>query len=214
MRNRLALISVLFLIHLSPAIAAAKPNVVLVFMDNFAYGELGSYGGGAVRGAPTPRLDRLASEGLRLTNFNVEAQCVPSRAALMTGRYAVRSGNAKVPLDRHAPYGPTQWEYTMAIPGTKCHVLNVECAPASYPVRLRLLRPGIEDRRLLMTKLKTYKTSLGTITFCKHCGFQFRVINYAPQYQKEGYCTKDCMDMDEKGDTNEAISRLVATNSD
>ena len=83
-------------------------------MDNFAYGELGSYGGGAVRGAPTPRLDRLASEGLRLTNFNVEAQCVPSRAALMTGRYAVRSGNAKVPFDRHAPYGPTQWEYTMA----------------------------------------------------------------------------------------------------
>ena len=107
MHTRLSLLIVLGLIYLSPAYAADKPNVVLVFMDNFAYGELGSYGGGAVRGAPTPRLDRLAAEGLRPTNFNVESQCVPSRAALMTGRYAVRSGNAKVPFDRHAPDDPT-----------------------------------------------------------------------------------------------------------
>ena len=43
-------------------------------------------------------MDALASEGLRLTNFNVEVQCTPSRSALMTGRYAVRSGNGTVPL--------------------------------------------------------------------------------------------------------------------
>ena len=56
-----------------------RPNIVLVLMDNLGYGELGVYGGGVLRGAPTPRIDALADEGLRLQNFNVEAQCTPSR---------------------------------------------------------------------------------------------------------------------------------------
>ena len=51
--------------------SASKPNVVLVLMDNLGWGELGVYGGGVLRGAPTPRIDKLASEGLRLLNFNV-----------------------------------------------------------------------------------------------------------------------------------------------
>jgi arylsulfatase len=82
-------------------------------MDNLGWGELGVYGGGIIRGAPTPRLDRLASEGFRALNFNVEAQCTPSRAALMTGRYAVRTGNGTVPLFTPI-YGLTQWEVTLA----------------------------------------------------------------------------------------------------
>jgi arylsulfatase len=90
-----------------------KPNVVLVFMDNFGWGEPGFNGGGIVRGAPTPRLDTLAGEGLRLTNFNVEVQCTPSRSALMTGRYGIRSGNGTVPLGEGV-YGLVQWEVTMA----------------------------------------------------------------------------------------------------
>ena len=81
-------------------------------MDNFGYGELGVYGGGITRGAPTPRIDSLAAEGIRLTNFNVEVQCTPSRAALMTGRYAIRSGNGSVPITT-GMYGLTQWEITM-----------------------------------------------------------------------------------------------------
>ena len=92
---------------------ARQPNIVLVFMDNFGYGELGCYGGGITRGAATPRIDTLATEGLRLTNFNVEAQCTPSRAAIMTGRYAFRSGCGSVPLT-DGLYGLTQWEVTMA----------------------------------------------------------------------------------------------------
>ena len=64
--------------------ASAKPNIVFVLADNLGYGELGVYGGGELRGAPTPRIDALAAEGLRLTNFNVEAQCTPSRSAIMT----------------------------------------------------------------------------------------------------------------------------------
>lgn len=64
------------------------------------YGEVGVYGGGILRGAPTPRIDKPASEGLRLLNFNVEAQCTPRRAALVIGRYAIRTGNASPPRPR------------------------------------------------------------------------------------------------------------------
>ena len=95
------------------AAAQDKPNIVLVFLDNFGWGEPGFNGGGIVRGAETPRMDQVAAEGLRLTNFNVEAQCTPSRSAIMTGRYAIRSGNGVVPLGSGV-YGLVQWEYTMA----------------------------------------------------------------------------------------------------
>jgi arylsulfatase len=75
----------------------SKPNIVVWLMDNLGYGELGIYGGGILRGAPTPIIDKLASEGMRLLNFNVEAQCTPSRSALMTGRFPIRSGTYQVP---------------------------------------------------------------------------------------------------------------------
>ncbi len=103
------------LVSLAQAVSAQAPppNIVLVFLDNFGWGEPGFNGGGIIRGAATPRLDHLASEGLRLTNFNVEAQCTPSRSAIMTGRYAVRSGNAIAPL-AGGIYGLVQWEVTMA----------------------------------------------------------------------------------------------------
>jgi arylsulfatase A-like enzyme len=69
-----------------------NPNVVFILADNVGYGDLGSYGGGELRGAPTPRLDELAQEGLRYTQFLVEPACTPSRAALMTGQYSIRNG--------------------------------------------------------------------------------------------------------------------------
>ena len=109
----ICLIGLLLLGFSSQAVAANKPNIVLVFMDNFGWGEVGAYGGGILRGAPTPRIDSLAEEGLKLLNFNVESQCVPSRSAIMTGRYAIRSGTSKVPLSSGL-YGITQWEYTIA----------------------------------------------------------------------------------------------------
>jgi arylsulfatase A-like enzyme len=90
-----------------------KPNIVFMLMDNLGYGELGVYGGGVLRGAPTPRIDTLASEGMRLTNFNVEAQCTPSRSALMTGRFAIRSGTYEVPIGGPLD-GLTEWEVTIA----------------------------------------------------------------------------------------------------
>jgi arylsulfatase len=115
MLNRLRLlILLLFLLCISQSVyAQQKPNVLLIFLDNFGWGEPGFNGGGIIRGAATPSLDQLASEGLRLTNFNVEVQCTPSRSAIMTGRYAVRSGNGTVPLGEGV-YGLVQWEVTMA----------------------------------------------------------------------------------------------------
>ena len=72
--------------------ADKKPNVVFILADNVGYGDLGSYGGGELRGAPTPRLDQLARGGLRLTQFMVEPACTPSRSALMTAQYSIRNG--------------------------------------------------------------------------------------------------------------------------
>jgi arylsulfatase len=69
-----------------------SPNIVLILADNLGWGELGCYGGGALRGAPTPHIDRLASQGLLLHNFNVESDCVPTRSALMSGRHPIRTG--------------------------------------------------------------------------------------------------------------------------
>jgi arylsulfatase A-like enzyme len=84
---------------------AARPNVVLMFADNVGWGEIGAYG--SVRGVPTPNIDSIAAQGMRLDNFNVEFSCTVSRTALMTGRYAVRAGAAQ-------PTGITLWETTIA----------------------------------------------------------------------------------------------------
>lgn len=93
--------------------AAKQPNILFILADNLGYGEPGVYGGGALRGAATPRIDRLASEGLRLTNMNMEPQCTPSRSSMLTGRHAIRSGTYAVPVGGVAE-GLTQWEVTLA----------------------------------------------------------------------------------------------------
>lgn len=89
------------------------PNIVFMMVDNFGYGDLGCYGGGELRGAPTPRIDALAAEGVRLTNFNAEPECTPSRSALLTGRMPIRSGTSIVE-SRGLKDGIAPWEYTLA----------------------------------------------------------------------------------------------------
>ncbi|MGE0797589.1 MAG: arylsulfatase [Lautropia sp.] len=93
--------------------APARPNIVLVLADNLGWGELGCYGGGALRGAPTPRIDDLASQGLLLQNFNVESDCVPTRSALMTGRHPIRTGCLQS-VPPGLPQGLTRKERTLA----------------------------------------------------------------------------------------------------
>ena len=69
-----------------------RPNIIIILADNMGYMDPGCYGGGAVLGAPTPRMDQMAAQGLRLTSFYSETQCTPTRAAIMTGRLPIRSG--------------------------------------------------------------------------------------------------------------------------
>ncbi|WP_295550458.1 arylsulfatase [uncultured Pseudacidovorax sp.] len=91
----------------------AQPNIVLIVADNLGWGELGCYGGGALRGAPTPRIDQLAREGTLLHNFNVESDCVPTRSALMSGRHPIRTGCLQS-VPPGLPQGLTRWEVTLA----------------------------------------------------------------------------------------------------
>jgi arylsulfatase A len=71
-------------------LAGSPPNIVIIFADDLGYGDLSCYGSPTIR---TPRLDRMAAEGLRFTDFYTAAEvCTPSRAALLTGRYPVRNG--------------------------------------------------------------------------------------------------------------------------
>jgi arylsulfatase A-like enzyme len=74
-----------------PAAASTRPpNIVIMFADDLGYGDLGVYGHPLIK---TPRLDRLASEGLKLTSFYASAPvCSASRYSLLTGRYAIRAG--------------------------------------------------------------------------------------------------------------------------
>ena len=77
---------------------ATKPNFVIIFTDDQGYEDLGCFGSHNVA---TPRIDKMAEEGAKLTSFYVAAPvCTPSRAALMTGSYPSRIGMAKG--SRHA----------------------------------------------------------------------------------------------------------------
>ena len=67
-----------------------KPNIVIMFLDNIGYGDLACYGNKLMK---TPRIDRLASEGVRCTDFYIGSpSCMPSRGALLTGRHPLRNG--------------------------------------------------------------------------------------------------------------------------
>src|SRR5688500_10494254 len=88
----------------SPALAGADaprpPNIVIIFADDLGYGDLGCYGSAT----PTPNLDRMAAEGVRMTDFyTAQAVCSASRAALLTGCYPNRIGilGALFPGHRH-----------------------------------------------------------------------------------------------------------------
>lgn len=89
MKSPLALLAALILVPLAALLSAAvpRPNVVVVLVDDMGYGDIAAHGNPVIR---TPHLDRLHAESARLTDFHVDPTCSPTRAALMTGRYAHR----------------------------------------------------------------------------------------------------------------------------
>jgi arylsulfatase len=87
-----------------------KPNIVFVLADNVGWGDWSCYGGST----PTPRIDKLAAEGIRFTNYCVENECTPTRTAIMTGRQSVRCGTYTAIPMHGGPNGLTPWEYTIA----------------------------------------------------------------------------------------------------
>ena len=90
-----------------------KPNIIYILTDDIGFGEIGAQGGGAVRGAPTPRLDQMADEGILLNGFYSEPSCTPTRVALMTGRHPVRTGLTDVIFPGN-PAGLAPKEVTIA----------------------------------------------------------------------------------------------------
>jgi arylsulfatase A-like enzyme len=81
---------VLLLATLLPTLATAQPNILLIYVDDLGYGDLGSYGHPVIK---TPNIDALADAGLRLTSYYApSALCSPSRAGLLTGRHPYRTG--------------------------------------------------------------------------------------------------------------------------
>src|SRR5580692_7600131 len=78
-----------------------RPNFVIILVDDMGYGDIGPFGSKLNH---TPRLDRMAAEGMKLTSFYAAPVCTPSRAQMMTGCYAKRVSLPKV-IDPVCPIG-------------------------------------------------------------------------------------------------------------
>lgn len=72
-----------------PCLGASKPNLIFIMADDLGYTDVGCFGS---KYYETPNIDRLASQGIRLTNYHHHQNCTPTRAALMSGQYSPRTG--------------------------------------------------------------------------------------------------------------------------
>src|SRR5690349_1342658 len=71
-----------------PAVAAQRPNIIVILADDMGFSDVGSFGGEV----QTPNIDKLAAGGVRMTQFYNMARCCPTRAALLTGLYPHQAG--------------------------------------------------------------------------------------------------------------------------
>jgi arylsulfatase A-like enzyme len=114
-RSLFATVTATLLVAIIPglALAASKPNILLIVSDDHGYGDIGVYGGGEGRGMPTPNLDKMADEGMTLFSFYAQPSCTPGRAAMQTGRIPNRSGMTTVAFQGQGG-GLPKAEWTLA----------------------------------------------------------------------------------------------------
>lgn len=106
----LSLLMLDFLPSLSAADAPAKPNILVILADDLGYADVGFNGGKAIA---TPNLDRLAAEGVNLTDFRTCPMCSPTRAGLLTGRWPGRFGMMRAVVPPWSTYGLPEEEKTL-----------------------------------------------------------------------------------------------------
>ena len=113
--RRLITVGLVLLAWQTWGVAADPPNIIIILVDDMGYGDLGCFGNPTIR---TPNLDRMASQGQKWTSFYAGATvCTPSRAALITGRHAIRSGmisDRRAVLSAEAAGGLPPEEVTIA----------------------------------------------------------------------------------------------------
>ena len=102
--RRVASIFLILLLHRCLALAAqapsaARPNILLILVDDMGFSDLGCYGSEI----PTPNLDRLAAQGLRFTQFYNTGRCCPTRASILTGLYPHQTGVGHMTEDDGIP---------------------------------------------------------------------------------------------------------------
>ena len=89
------------------------PNIVYILLDDLGFGEIGMPDLDVIRGYSTPRISQLATEGLSLMRMYTEPSCTPTRAAMLTGRYAARTGTSEAKATISGD-GLSAWEVTLA----------------------------------------------------------------------------------------------------
>lgn len=110
---------------------AERPNILFFHVDNLGFGELSCYSGRPFRGLSTERIDEFADEGFRLTKYCPEAQCMPTRSALLTGGHAIRSGTHGVPVGAPGGWGLVAPEQTLgdvlSAAGYRARLMKMAC---------------------------------------------------------------------------------------
>jgi hypothetical protein len=86
-----------------PAVAQSKPNILFIILDDVGIDQLSAFGHGGLTPPLTPNIDLLARRGVRFTNVWAMPECSPSRAAMFTGRYPIRTGVEAAIMENHLP---------------------------------------------------------------------------------------------------------------